>query len=44
MVGNGPHFHRFNDLLENPIQVYQIEKRLVRNTFRIIYESVYFKA
>ena len=44
MVGNHSHFHRFNDLLENPVQIYQNKNRFVRNTFRIIYESVYFKA
>jgi len=29
MVGDDSHFHRFNDLLENLVQIYQIKNRFV---------------
>ena len=43
MVGNSPHFHRFNDLLTYPFQIHQIQIWSKAITFRIIYEYAQFR-
>ena len=44
MVGNRPHPHRFNDFLENLVQIHIKSKAGSSEPLTIIYESVHFVA